>query len=84
MLKTLNMALVCCPVGFSEEIIAVFPPKKSQFDTKNSKIFHFPKFLRIFCQIFDRLRGLECFKGSTRQGLVVQLSFLKSILPFLK
>ena len=28
MLETLNMVLVCCPVGFSEEIMAVFGLKK--------------------------------------------------------
>ena len=72
-LKTLNMVLIRLPVGFSEEIIAVFQMKKSQIDTendKNPKIFHFSKFLRIFRRILDRLRGLECFKGSTRKERV--------------
>ena len=30
------MVRICCPVGFSEEIIAVFE-KKSQIDTENDK-----------------------------------------------
>ena len=37
MLKTLNMALVRCPVGFSEEINAILQMKKSQIDTENDK-----------------------------------------------
>ena len=47
--------------------------KKYQIDReneKNSKIFYFEKFLCIFRQHFERHRGLECFKGSTRKGLV--------------
>ena len=51
MLKQLNMALVCCPVGFSEAIIAVFHVKKSQIDTeidKKPKVFQFSKILSIF------------------------------------
>ena len=67
MLKTLNMALIRCPVGFSEEITAVFFVKKSQIDTETDKIpktLMFSKFLRIFRQIFDRLRELEYFKWS--------------------
>ena len=37
MLKTINMVQVCCPVGVSEEIMAVFYLKKSQIDTENDK-----------------------------------------------
>ena len=75
MLKRPNMTLIRCPVGFSEKISALFQLKKSQIDTeigKNPKSFHFSNFLRIFCQISDRLRRLECFKGSTRNWLIVQ------------
>ena len=67
-----NVALVRCPVGFSEKIIAVFQLiKKSQIDTENDKSpknVHSSKFLRIFRQILDRLFRLESFKGSTRKG----------------
>ena len=55
MLKTLNVALVRCPVVVYEEIIAVFQIKKSQIDTENDKKpqnFHFSKFVHSFCQIF--------------------------------
>ena len=67
--ETLTMALLRCPVavGFSREVIAVFPMKQSQIDTENDenpKICQF-SILRIFRQFFDRIRGLECFKGST-------------------
>ena len=84
-LETLNMALIRCPVGLSEEIIAVFHMKKYQIDTENDKIpkiFQFVKIFTIFCQIFIRRRGLECFKGSLREKLVVQWSFPKSLLHF--
>ena len=54
MLKTLNMILIRCPVGFSGEMIAVFQVKKIQIDTedlKNPKNFHFYMCSRIFCHI---------------------------------
>ena len=50
MLERLKMALICCPVGFSEKITAVFHMKKSQKDTgndKSPKIFQFSKILCI-------------------------------------
>ena len=55
MWKTLSMTLLRCPVGFSEEIIAVFQFKKSQTDTendKNHKIFHFYAFFVKFVTDF--------------------------------
>ena len=67
------MALFFCPVGFLEVIIAVFLLKKSQTDTKNdknSKIFNFSKFLRIFRQIFERLRKLERQKRSKGENVL--------------
>ena len=75
MLKTLNMALIRCPAGVSDEIIAVFQIEKSQIDTENDKEpqnLHFLKFLRIFHRIFESLREFEKFKGPTRKRLVVQ------------
>ena len=86
--STLNMVLVRCSVGFSEEIIAIFQMIKiSNWHRKwqNSQNFPFSKFLRTFCQIVDRLRGLECFKASKGKVLVVQWwSFSKSLLRFSK
>ena len=73
--KKVNKENLCCPVGFSEELISVFEVKRSQIDTENdkkSKVVLFSKFLCICCQSFDKLRGLECFKGSKRKRLVVQ------------
>ena len=74
MLKTLDVLRIRCPVGFSGQIVALIHMKKSQIDTENDKyhkIFHIYQFLRTFCQIFDKLRGLENFKGSTRKKLVL-------------
>ena len=59
MCKTIQTALLRCPVGFSEEIIAAFQRKKTQNDTKNDKhpkIFRFSKFYAFF------LRGLKHFE----------------------
>ena len=75
MLKTINMVQVCCPVGVSEEIMAVFYLKKSlnltPKMTKVPKFSVFQSFYAFFVK-FWRLRGLECFEGSTRKTLVVQ------------
>ena len=52
MLKMINMAFIRGPVGFSEEIYAVFESKMSQIDTendKNPKNFHFSMYFCIFC-----------------------------------
>ena len=86
MLKTINMVHVCCSVGVSEEIMAVFYLKKSlNLTPKMTKV---PKFsiLQSFYAFFVkfwRLRGLECFKGSTRKTLVVQLPFSRGYCIFL-
>ena len=82
MLKKLNIALIYCPVGISEERMPVFQMKKPQIDFENDKnhklsVFHFSKFLRIFFKIFDWLRGFKFVKWSERKGLVVQWTFLK-------
>ena len=37
MLKELNVALIFCPVGFFEAIIAVFQKQKSQIHPENDK-----------------------------------------------
>ena len=62
MLKMLNMALIRCPEGFSEETVAVFEMKMSQVDTENDKIpktFQFSKVLCSSPKIFDGLCGFE-------------------------
>ena len=51
MLKTLNMALMRCPVGHSEDIIAVFQKKKLKLTpkmTKTLKISLFQSFYAFF------------------------------------
>ena len=53
------MALICCPVGVSEEINAGFNMKNlriSKIDTENDKNQRVYIFL---IQIFDRICGLE-------------------------
>ena len=47
MLKIPNMALYGCPVGFSEEIFAVFEMKKSPLEPKMTKIPKFSNFQRF-------------------------------------
>ena len=59
MWETLNMALLCCPVGFSEVIIAVFQLKKSQIDTKNDETpKNFPIF-KAFSAFFSKFQNLD-------------------------
>ena len=74
MLKTINIVQVCCPVGVSEEIMAVSFEKSLKLTPKMTKVPKFSIFqsLYAFFVKFWRLRGLECFKGSTRKTLVVQ------------
>ena len=71
MLKTVIKVRMCCPIVFYEEIITDFKFKKFQIGTEIDKIFKLPKILGSFCQIYDKLRGLECQKGSTRKEFVV-------------
>ena len=74
MLETINMVQVCCPVGVSEEIMAVFLKKSLNLTPKMTNVPKFSVFQSFdaFFVKFWRLRGLECFKGSTRKTLVVQ------------
>ena len=87
MLTMLNMAPICCPVFFSEKIIAVFDMKKNLKRTpKTTKVLKFSNFQRLYAfypQIFDGLCGLGRLKGSTRKERVVQYVFPKSLLQFL-
>ena len=53
----------------------MFRMKMSQIDTEKDKIlrnFSIFKDFSVFPQIFDRLCGLERWKGSTRRECVVQ------------
>ena len=45
MLKTLNMAQICCPVGFNEEINAAFHMERYKINTGNTKNQKFPIFI---------------------------------------
>ena len=49
----------------------------SQINTENDRKVPFSKILRIFRQTVDKLRGLECFEGSTRKRLVVQYTIMR-------
>ena len=73
MLKRVTKLKICCPVVFSEELIAVFKLKNLKLALKKTKKPKFSKFqcfyaanfqsFNVFCsigQIIDRLRGLEC------------------------
>ena len=62
MLKKFTKRRTRCPVVVYEEIKAVFWKQKDPKMTKKTKakIFRFLTFLSNFCQIFDRICGLEC------------------------
>ena len=48
----------------------------SQFATEKDKIVKIPKVFMNFRQIFDRLGGLECSKGSQQPGQHILSSML--------
>ena len=61
MLKTISMAQIGCPLGFSGKITAVYE-KKSYIDTendKNSKYFVFHSFYAIFVKFLTNFVNLE-------------------------
>ena len=61
MLKTLNMVLFCSPVGFYEQINAVFQRKILKLGPKMTKVSNFPIFKEFmhFFHIFSILCGFE-------------------------
>ena len=57
---------MCCPVGFSEEFIAVLKKKMFQINTKNDKkqnFMHFSKNLCIFVEASTVFVGWDVLKG---------------------
>ena len=54
--KKVNNKKICCPVGFSKELNAVFKVKMSKINTENDKKpknFQFPKFLCILSKFLS-------------------------------
>ena len=70
MLKKFNMALIRCPVGLSEEIVAVFWMKKSQIDTEIDKLENI-QFLTVLC-IFPKFltKFVDCNIEKCQQGTI--------------
>ena len=84
--KRVNIEKMFCPVGFFEEFITVFYVTMSQIETENNekpKIFQFSKFSCILRHILDRLRGLECPKGSTLKEMVRPIVFNEEVIAML-
>ena len=70
MLKTLNMTLVCSPVGFCEEIIALYDETILQFAPKMTKIPNVSisqRFYAIFARFWTDLVNWNVLKG--QQGM---------------
>ena len=59
MLRALNMARICCPVGSSEKN-CFFPNEKGLKLIPKITISQFVLFSCIYCQFFDRHGELEC------------------------
>ena len=72
MLKNFNKARIDCPVVVYQEINAVFWIEKTQKRQKKTKNFPILNVSMKFLSIFDRLRGLECWKQSTWHNFEVQ------------
>ena len=72
MLKTLNMALIRCPVGIPEEILAVFQMKKiSNWHRKwqkNPKISIFQSFYAFFVKLLTDFVNWKVLKGEQWKG----------------
>ena len=86
MLKTLNMALIGCPVGFSKEIIAVFPMKKFQIDTendKNPKFSNFQRFYAFFPTFLKEFVDWNNEKGQREKNLLTSRFFRRVYCSFL-
>ena len=86
MLKTLNMALFRCPVGFSKEIISVFQIKESKLTPKMTKIPRLSIFQSFYAFSVNllRLHGLECFEGSTRRRFGCPVVVFEEFCAFFK
>ena len=54
--QRVNKEQICCPVGFSEELIAVFKLKKTQIITEFDKKPKFFQFLKSFMQMLSKFR----------------------------
>ena len=93
MLKTFNMSRICCPVGISEGIIAVFQMKKSQIDTKNDKpmtendkspkIFLFSMVLCIFPN-FRQPSSIGTLKMVSNENMCCPLCLEKRLMQIFK
>ena len=71
MLKTHNMAQMCCPLGLSGKITAVYQMKKSQIVTetdKNSKFFVFHCCYAIFVKFLNNFVDWKVLKVQQGQG----------------
>ena len=82
MLERFNKTKIRCPVVVYEETNAFFGKKDPKMTKKNKIVLIFNVFIN-YCQIFDRPRGLECFKGSTIKTLVRPAVFNEEITAML-
>ena len=58
---------MCCPVGVSEEFIAVFLMEMSHIDTENDKNLTFPIFQCIFVPVSTDFVDWNVLKGQQRK-----------------
>ena len=87
MLETLNVALLRCPVVFSEEFIAFSQMKMSQIDTKNdknSKKFPIFKDVMHFIPNFLWTLWIGTLKRVNKGRMSCPVGFPKSLLQFSK
>ena len=65
-MKGVKKERMCCPVGFSEEFIAVFLVNVSQTETENDKILkfsNFQSFYAFFVKVSTDFVNWNVFKG---------------------
>ena len=85
MLETLNMSSLRCPVGLSDEIIAVFLMKTYQIDTendKNAKDSSFRSLYAIFVKFSPHLVDWSVQKGQEGENSLFNRLFRRANAAF--
>ena len=85
MLKTLNMALSRCPIGFSEEKVAFLYMKKSQLTPKMTKVpnfFIFKRFYAFFSKFSTDFVDWNVYKGHQGTNALSSRLFRKVYFKF--
>ena len=85
--KRVNKEQVCCPVDFSEELIAVFKLKKTRIRTefdKKRKVFQFSKNFMHLLSKFRQTSRIEMLKTVVRVRICCAVMFHEELIAVFK